>query len=67
MVAVAAAYQNWIMLTGLILLKSDVENFALRLGEQEIALLHADGQIFGGVFVDHVLEIYRASIAFSIK
>jgi len=41
------------MLTRLILLKSDIENLALGLREQEMALLHADPQIFGWVFVGH--------------
>jgi hypothetical protein len=64
---VAAAYSDRILLTRLIPLQSGIENLTLGLGEQEIAFLHADGQIFGGVFVGHFLEIYRPSITFSIK
>jgi hypothetical protein len=59
--------KDWIMLTSLILLKSGIENLSLGLGEQQIPLLHADGQIFGRAFIGHFPEIYRASITFSIK
>jgi hypothetical protein len=54
-----------IRLTRPILLKSDIENLALGLWEHEIALLHADGQIFGRVLAGHAIEIYGASKTFS--
>jgi hypothetical protein len=53
------------MLTRPIPLKCDIEDFTFYLGEQEIALLHADRQVFGGVLIGHVAGIYRPTITFS--
>lgn len=53
------------MLTRLISLKCEIEDLTLTLREQEKALLHADRQIVGKVFVGHFRVLQVRHIVFN--
>ena len=59
--------QNRVGLSCSIFFESQIKQIALRFGEQEIAFLHADWQILGGIFEGRVIESYRLSITFFNK